>query len=62
MALARPPRPRWKAAAHWGGVAAPVATLIQACTSRANSRKGTLSAGPQRGPGANYSDANPVAS
>eukprot|EP00959_Pyramimonas_sp_CCMP1952_P248463 5193405-Pyramimonas_sp.AAC.1 len=39
MIRVRPPEPRCKAAACWEGVMLPVATLIQACTSRTNSRK-----------------------
>eukprot|EP00959_Pyramimonas_sp_CCMP1952_P389463 8160935-Pyramimonas_sp.AAC.1 len=39
------------AAACWGGVILPLATLSHACTSRTKSRKGTLPAGsPQRRP------------
>eukprot|EP00959_Pyramimonas_sp_CCMP1952_P372788 7806409-Pyramimonas_sp.AAC.1 len=38
---ARPPKPRCRAAACWEGVIMPVVTLIQTCTSRTNSRKGT---------------------
>eukprot|EP00959_Pyramimonas_sp_CCMP1952_P097809 2044260-Pyramimonas_sp.AAC.1 len=41
MVRARPPKPRCKAAACWQGVMLPVVTLIQARTSRTNSRKGT---------------------
>eukprot|EP00959_Pyramimonas_sp_CCMP1952_P386586 8101961-Pyramimonas_sp.AAC.1 len=41
MVRARPPKPRCKAAACWEGVTMPVVTLIQACTSRTTSRKGT---------------------
>eukprot|EP00959_Pyramimonas_sp_CCMP1952_P357834 7491961-Pyramimonas_sp.AAC.1 len=50
MVRAKPPRPRCKAAASWEGVMLPVVPLIQACTSRTNSRKGTWPAGPQWGP------------
>eukprot|EP00959_Pyramimonas_sp_CCMP1952_P159030 3325700-Pyramimonas_sp.AAC.1 len=39
MVRARPPKPRCKAAACWEGVMLPVVTLVQACTSRTNSRK-----------------------
>eukprot|EP00959_Pyramimonas_sp_CCMP1952_P206067 4309151-Pyramimonas_sp.AAC.1 len=50
MVRARPPRPSCNAAACWWGDTLPVVTLIQACTSRTNSRKCTWPAGPQRGP------------
>eukprot|EP00959_Pyramimonas_sp_CCMP1952_P209949 4392835-Pyramimonas_sp.AAC.1 len=42
MVRARPPRPRCKAAACREGVILPAVTLIQACTSRANSREEVL--------------------
>eukprot|EP00959_Pyramimonas_sp_CCMP1952_P249451 5214362-Pyramimonas_sp.AAC.1 len=45
--LARPPRPRCTGSASWEGVMVPVVTLIQECTSRMYSRKGTLLAGSQ---------------
>eukprot|EP00959_Pyramimonas_sp_CCMP1952_P191550 4005286-Pyramimonas_sp.AAC.1 len=48
MLRARPPRPRCNAAACCEGVIVPAVTLIQAYSSRANSRKGTWPAG--RGP------------
>eukprot|EP00959_Pyramimonas_sp_CCMP1952_P451769 9458787-Pyramimonas_sp.AAC.1 len=41
MVRARPPEPRCSAAACWEGAIATLVALIQACTSRANSRKGT---------------------
>eukprot|EP00959_Pyramimonas_sp_CCMP1952_P260698 5450926-Pyramimonas_sp.AAC.1 len=41
MVRARPSKPRCRAAGCWEGVMLPVVTLIQACTSRTNSRKGT---------------------
>eukprot|EP00959_Pyramimonas_sp_CCMP1952_P346672 7260896-Pyramimonas_sp.AAC.1 len=41
MVRARPRRPRCSAAACWKGITLPAATLIQACTPRTNSRKGT---------------------
>eukprot|EP00959_Pyramimonas_sp_CCMP1952_P232439 4857329-Pyramimonas_sp.AAC.1 len=47
MVRARPPKPRCRAAACWEGVILRVVTLIQACTSRTNSRKRTRPAGPQ---------------
>eukprot|EP00959_Pyramimonas_sp_CCMP1952_P227486 4756618-Pyramimonas_sp.AAC.1 len=50
MVLARPPKPRCRAAAFWEGVTAPMVALIQACTSRASSRKGNLPAGSRWGP------------
>eukprot|EP00959_Pyramimonas_sp_CCMP1952_P221447 4629036-Pyramimonas_sp.AAC.1 len=48
--LASPPRLRCNVAACCGGVIAPFATLTHSCTSRTNSRNGTLPAGSQWGP------------
>eukprot|EP00959_Pyramimonas_sp_CCMP1952_P411356 8619804-Pyramimonas_sp.AAC.1 len=50
MVRASPPRPRCSAAACWKGVTLPVATLVQACTSRTRSRNGTWPAGSHWGP------------
>eukprot|EP00959_Pyramimonas_sp_CCMP1952_P391270 8199665-Pyramimonas_sp.AAC.1 len=50
MVRANPPRARCNAAACWEGVMLHVVTLIQACTSRTNSRNGTWPAGSQWGP------------
>eukprot|EP00959_Pyramimonas_sp_CCMP1952_P076448 1597518-Pyramimonas_sp.AAC.1 len=41
MVRARPPKPRCRAAACWERVMLPVVTLVQECTSRANSRERT---------------------
>eukprot|EP00959_Pyramimonas_sp_CCMP1952_P259809 5431963-Pyramimonas_sp.AAC.1 len=50
MVLASPPRPRCSAASCWEGAIVLVVTLIQACTSQANSRKGTSPARSLWGP------------